>query len=33
MKIPISDFSVINLESPVLPAYKVVVNGSTYWVV
>ena len=33
MKVPISDFSVIDLDAPVLPAYEAVVNGSTYWVV
>jgi hypothetical protein len=33
MKVPISERQVIDLDAPVLPAYEVVVDGVTYWVV
>ncbi len=33
MKVPISDYAVINLDAPVLPAYECFVSGSVYWLV
>ena len=33
MKVPISEFAVIDLEAPVLSAYEVVIDGVTHWVV
>jgi hypothetical protein len=33
MKVPISDYALIDLEAPVLPAYEVRVKGVTQWVV
>jgi hypothetical protein len=31
MKVPISPHAVISLDAPVLPAYTVVLNGTTRW--
>ena len=33
MKVPISATALIDLEAPVLPAYEVLVDGVTHWVV
>ena len=33
MKVPISEFAVIDLDAPVLPAYEAGVEGVTHWVV
>ena len=33
MKVPISDYAVIALDAPVLPAYECFVSGSVYWLV
>ncbi len=33
MKVPISEFDVIDLDAPVLPAYEVVVKGAVRWIV
>jgi hypothetical protein len=33
MKVPISNYAVVELEAPVLPAYEKVVQGVTKWVV
>ena len=33
MKVPISESALIDLEAPVLPAYEVLVDGVTHWVV
>jgi hypothetical protein len=33
MKVPISEFDVIDLDAPVLSAYEVVVNGAVRWIV
>lgn len=31
MKVPISEFALIDLDAPVLSAYKAVINGVTHW--
>jgi hypothetical protein len=33
MKVPISDYALIDLDVPVLPAFEAVVKGITHWVV
>jgi hypothetical protein len=33
MKVPISDYALIDLGAPVLPAYEAVIEGVTHWVV
>ena len=33
MKVPISEFEIIDLDAPVLSAYEAVINGSTHWLV
>ena len=33
MKVPISEFALIDLDAPVLPAYEAVVKGVTHWMV
>ena len=33
MKVPISESALIDLDAPVLPAYEVLVDGVTHWVV
>jgi hypothetical protein len=33
MKVPISDYALVDLDAPVLPAYEAVIEGVTHWVV
>ena len=33
MKVPISDYAVLDLEAPVRPAYECSISGSVYWLV
>ncbi len=33
MKVPISDYALLDLNAPVLPAYEAVVDGVTHWMV
>jgi hypothetical protein len=33
MKVPISEYARVDLEAPVLPAYKAVIKGFTHWLV
>ena len=33
MKVPISDYALIDLDAPVLPAYEAVIHGTTCWLV
>jgi hypothetical protein len=33
MKVPISEYAVVDLDAPVLPAYEKIVGGVTKWVV
>jgi hypothetical protein len=33
MKVCISDFSVIALEAPALPAYEAIIGGATRWII
>ena len=33
MKVPISEFNLIDLDAPVLPAYEAEIGGSTHWLV
>ena len=33
MKVPISDFALLDLDAPVLPAYEAVIEDVTYWLV
>ena len=33
MKVPISDFHLVDLDAPVLPAYEAVIEGATFYVV
>lgn len=33
MKVPIDNYSCIDLDAPTLPAYETIINGATRWVV
>jgi hypothetical protein len=33
MKLPITDYTLIDVDAPVLPAYEAFVDGSRYWLV
>ena len=33
MKVPISDYALIDLEAPVLPAYEAIIKGTVRWMV
>jgi hypothetical protein len=33
MKVPISEFDLIDLDAPVLPAYEAVIGGCIHWLV